>query len=208
MNAEFQDIVVRNYDLPDAELLSAPEPTGYRIWRPERLYVVLGRANNAGDSLISGNILADDVPVYKRPSGGESVILSPRMVVFSAKIRFSKYMNTSATFRQINILLISRLSELNIKELGSKGISDISIGSRKIAGSSMYLLKESLFYHAVMNIDEDVSLMTRYLQHPKREPDYRKGRPHEEFVTSLSREGYNFKPGEVEEKIELALKEL
>jgi lipoate-protein ligase A len=42
----------------------------------------------------------------------------------------------------------------------------------------------------VINVSEDVSLIERYLKHPKREPDYRKGRKHSEFVTNLKNLGY------------------
>ncbi len=149
--------------------------------------------------------MADHVPVYKRPSGGESVVLSPGMVVFSLKMKFTKQMSTASTFAAINKSLIYNLGSLNIKELNSKGISDLSIGVKKIAGSSMYLLKDSLFYHAVLNINEDISIFSKYLQHPKREPDYRLGRSHEEFVTSLWKEGYNLSYDDVKEKINLAL---
>lgn len=201
-------IIVRDYTLPDSKLIHSKEVSGCCIWQPDTLCIVLGRANNPEDSLIKENIIKDNVPVYKRPSGGESVILSPKMIVFSLKMRYSKEMSPASTFSKINRALIKRLSELNINNLGSKGISDISIGERKIAGSSMYLIKDSLFYHSVLNIGEDISLISKYLQHPKREPDYRKGRSHSEFVTSLEKEGYNFTEKELSEKIKQALNEL
>jgi len=34
-------------------------------------------------------------------------------------------------------------------------------------------------------VDADVSLLERYLQPPSREPPYRRGRPHREFVVTL-----------------------
>jgi len=42
----------------------------------------------------------------------------------------------------------------------------------------------------VLNISEPVDTIESYLSHPKREPDYRQGRNHLDFVTSLLREGY------------------
>ncbi len=202
------EIPVMEYNLPDSVLINSAERSGSIIWRPDRLYVVLGRANNAKDSLVYKNIIADNVPVYKRPSGGESVILSPGMIVFSLKTGFTGTMSTSQIFSKINRSLIGRLSELGIRNLHSRGISDLSIGEKKIAGSSMYLIKDSLFYHSVLNLSEDVSLISKYLRHPKREPDYRLGRSHDEFVTSIRREGYVIGYEQIEEKIALALKEL
>ncbi|NLC49283.1 MAG: hypothetical protein GX762_02810, partial [Bacteroidales bacterium] len=72
----------------------------------------------------------------------------------------------------------------------TKGISDIAMGEKKIMGSSMYRGKGKLFYHAVLNFDEPSTTFQKYLKHPSNEPDYRKGRMHHEFVTSLTETGY------------------
>jgi lipoate-protein ligase A len=202
------EINIHSYDLPDADILVSPNEFEYSVWRPDKLYVILGRANNASSSLWLENIINDKVDVYKRPSGGETVILSPNMAVFSAKMKFDKSMSTKQVFSKINSLLIRHLSDLGIHDLNTRGISDISIGSRKIVGSSMYLNKNVIFYHAVLNISEDVSLISKYLKHPTREPDYRMGRSHLEFVTSLQNEGYDIDYSIVAQKLTLALQEL
>lgn len=200
--------IVNKYTLPDAAILYSPDEYSYKVWQPDKLYAVLGRANNIDDSLITGNITKDNVSVLKRPSGGEAVILSPGMLVISAKMKFHKEMNTKQIFNRINTLLIDRLSALGIKGLHSQGISDLSINDRKILGSSMYLSKDVIFYHAVLNISEDVSLISKYLKHPTREPDYRKGRSHLEFVTSIHKEGYPLTSRELSSVLTLALQQI
>jgi len=199
--------MIQQYNLPDADIMNSPKEYTFKIWQPDKLYVVLGRSNDAEGSLVMENIIKDNITVLKRPSGGEAVILSPAMLVFSAKIRFERDMNTKQIFNRINANLINRLSALGIKDLHSRGISDLSIGARKILGSSMYLNKETIFYHAVLNISEEVSLISRYLSHPKREPDYRKGRGHTEFVTSINNEGYTLDSQELILAITLALED-
>lgn len=189
-------------------VLDSPGEFEYSIWQPDRIYVILGRSNTASASLYTQTIQNDGVMILKRPSGGESVILSPKMLVFSVKMRFQNKMNSRFLFKQINDLLIKYLSEVGIENLHSRGISDLSIDSRKIMGSSIYLNRDTLFYHAVLNISEDISLISRYLKHPSREPDYRRGRGHEEFVTSLYREGYNLSFEVLANQIFLVMKEL
>ena len=54
----------------------------------------------------------------------------------------------------------------------------------------MYRGKGKLFYHAVLNFNEPSTTFQKYLRHPSNEPDYRKGRMHHEFVTSLKETGY------------------
>jgi lipoate-protein ligase A len=36
----------------------------------------------------------------------------------------------------------------------------------------------------------DLSLIERYLKHPKKEPDYRRGRSHKDFLSSIHKKGY------------------
>ena len=105
-------------------------------------------------------------------------------------MNFREYRNPSVVFKEINSHLVDSLSKIGIKNLDSKGISDISIGEKKIIGSSMHLNGNQLFYHAVLNVNEDIGQISRYLKHPAKEPDYRRGRSHDEFVTSLYNEGY------------------
>ncbi|MEA5006651.1 MAG: hypothetical protein VB022_09590 [Rikenellaceae bacterium] len=202
------DITVHKYNLPDASIMESPEDFAFKIWQPDKVYAILGRANNPKGSLIIENIVNDRIPVLQRPSGGEAVILSPGMLVFSAKMKFERGMNTREIFKSINRNLICRLSALGIDNLLSRGISDLSIGEKKIMGSSMYLNKDNLFYHAVMNINGDTRLISKYLSHPTREPNYRKGRSHKDFVSSLQKEGYKIKAKDVACFVKLAFKDL
>ncbi len=197
-------VLVREYNLPDFNVLGNESDFGFTLWQPDDIYVILGRANNSNDALHSGEVLKDGVKVYKRPSGGESVVLSPRMLVFSAKFKNDSLANPKNIFRLVNNALIRQFTSIGITGVHSKGISDLSIGNRKILGSSMYLNGKTLFYHAVLNISEDVSIISKYLKHPSREPDYREGRPHHQFVTSIHQEGFNIDNESIKTSIEAA----
>lgn len=203
------ELEVKYYDLPDLEAVKDPSDCGsIFLWQPDRNYIVLGRASNAETSLIKERVTNDGVKVVKRPSGGETVLLTPRMAVFAASMKFVSGMSTRQVFSMINKNLILKLSGLGIDNLHSKGISDLSIGEKKIAGSSMYLNRGVLYYHAVLNISEEVSMISRYIKHPPREPDYRQGRSHEEFVTSLAKEGYKFDYYDIKNAVSKALAEV
>lgn len=202
------EVTVQRYNLPDVSVMESPEDFAFRIWQPDKVYAILGRANNPKGSLIIDNVVNDNIAVLQRPSGGEAVILSPGMLVFSVKMPFRKDMRTQEVFNSINSHLIDRLSEKGIKGLYSKGISDLSVETRKIMGSSMYLNRNTLFYHAVMNIAGETGLITKYLSHPTKEPDYRKGRSHKDFVSSLQKEGYEISAEDVAGCVKLAFKDL
>ena len=154
--------------------------------------MVLGSSNKAEISIDLDNIISDKVEVYKRPSGGESVILTPKTLVLATLIHTKKLEDPPRHFRAINGKIISTLQSLGVEHLSQKGISDISIGEKKILGSSIYRRTNIVFYHAVLNVSETTELMERYLLHPQKQPDYRNNRRHRDFVTSLHAEGYAF----------------
>lgn len=197
-------LTLSEYDLPDAFLFSR-DTTGILVWQPNESVIVLGQSNSIETSVHAGAVAADGIRVTKRPSGGETVILTPRMIAFTVARRFVPMIPFREYFRMVNSEVIDCLAELGVTYLGSKGISDITIGNRKILGSSMRKLNDKLVYHAVLNMAEDPSLFERYLLHPRREPDYRSGRSHNEFVTSLTNEGYDFTPLELLKSLTLRL---
>src|SRR6056297_1058281 len=98
---------IRKYDLPDIDIFyDETQPTAYFLWVPDDYYVVLGNSNKPQENLIEKNIYKDYVPVYKRPSGGETVILSPNTLVISIKVTLEKFFNPSAHFRYFNEKII------------------------------------------------------------------------------------------------------
>lgn len=178
------------YDLPDLKVLKGRPSKQLFAWRPRKTYVVLGRANKAEASLTEAALIDNSLIITKRPSGGESVILSPKMIGIAVLLPVIKGLKSRDYFLAVNDAIINELKRYGVKNLTTKGISDISIGEKKIMGSSVYRTRETVFYHAVLNVSEDIDLISKYLKHPTREPDYRKGRKHDDFVTSLLQAGY------------------
>jgi len=183
-------VEVRPYDLPDAAIFGGTGG-GMLVWQPAETVIVLGQSNTPERSLITKNVLSDGIPVTKRPTGGEAVILTPEMAVITVAREFTEMARSKEFFMEVNGRILDVLSDLGVKNYGTRGISDITIGHRKILGSSMHRRENRLVYHAVLNLAGDPSIFGRYLRHPSREPDYRRYRPHGEFVTSLRNEGYN-----------------
>ena len=189
---------LHKYDLPELEIFTT-EPGDYKFsaWVPDNYYLVLGSSNKIEKSINQEAVLKDRIKVYKRPSGGETVILSPKTVVLSALVRTEGFIDPQIIFRNANQLIMKKLSSIGIKGLQYRGISDVAIDGKKILGSSIYRKKQKAFYHAVLNVHETTALMEKYILHPPREPGYRKGRSHKDFVTSLHDAGYPFTPAQL-----------
>jgi len=200
---------IKKYNLPDFDIMHDEETTaGYFLWRPDGVYVVLGNSNKPEENLNEKEIEEDDVQVYKRPSGGETVVLTPNTLVISVKIILDKFSDPKYYFRYFNQKIIDGLENLGIKDVSYRGISDIALKSKKILGSSIYRKRKALFYHAVLNVSEPVKTIEKYIKHPTKEPDYRKGRTHKEFVTSLHNEGYPFSVNQISNSLKMVLSEI
>ena len=184
-------IEVQEYNLPDFNIYKTGENSFY-IWQPDKICIVLGTSNKPEDALIIANILKDNISVYKRPTGGQTVVLTPKTLVISVLQKESAIKAPKVLFQKINLIIIQALEQMGVKYLSNKGSSDIAIGEKKILGSAIYRNKERSFYHAVLNLSENADTFEFYLKHPVKEPEYRKGRSHKDFVTSLMQEGYYF----------------
>lgn len=199
-------IEIKSYDLKDYSIIDSEKESDFLIWQPDNTYIILGRSNRMAETSVHlEHAKKNGIKIYKRPSGGEAVILSPKTLVISAKLPLNNEIKTHHYFKLINSSIIDALSEMGISQLGNKGISDISIGVKKILGSSIYRKQKTLFYHAVLNISEPIENISLYLKHPKKEPDYRMGRKHEEFVTSLKIEGYEFSFSELSVRLQQSI---
>ena len=131
-------IQVKKYDLPDSYLFeNQVDNISVKIWIPEHICIILGRSNNPTDSLLVENIASDNIPVYKRPSGGDTVILTPNTIVTSIALKQSNFKGGKSYFKKINDNIINALTEVGIKDLKFRGISDIAIHDMKILGSAL-----------------------------------------------------------------------
>jgi lipoate-protein ligase A len=180
----------KKYDLPDIKLLEEqPGDIALMVWRPERTTIVIGNGNTPEKSVNLELAEADGIDVLKRNSGGETVILSEKTMIISVVIKQDKIGSQKQIFAEVNKRIIDALQTLGMHGVEQKGISDLAVGPKKILGSAMWKGKGIYFYHAVLNMAEDIAVISKYLKHPEREPDYRKGRSHGEFVTSLKELG-------------------
>ncbi len=175
-----------DHDLLEDVLAGAP--WAYRSWEPQMRVVVLGRGNSAATEANEQHCALDDVAIIRRRGGGGTVLLGPGILVISLVKQVRHQFRIKEYFRQINDYIIAALHTLNIHDLNQRGHSDICIGEQKILGSSMYRKKYVLFYTASLMVSNELTDIDRYLKHPSKEPDYRKGRSHSAFLTTLSRE--------------------
>ncbi|MBU1318680.1 MAG: hypothetical protein KKG33_11510 [candidate division Zixibacteria bacterium] len=183
--------ILSPYDLPDADLIRSQESSPRSlVWAPDHVMVVIGNGSDPDTELHTDLIIRDNIPVVRRDTGGCAVILTPEMFVASFALYGSGSTDSIKYFRFFNTIVINALENLSVDGVLHEGRSDIAIDGRKIAGTAIYRNRSVIFYHAIINAGGSTQLMERYLKVPPRMPDYRMGRSHKDFVTSLAEQGY------------------
>jgi lipoate-protein ligase A len=168
-----------------------------RLYEPAGIAAVLGAAGRPERDLRLGALLADGVPVLRRRGGGGAVVLTPGQVVLALATEVASPFESRQYAQAINAWIIEALASLGVAGLEQRGISDLALGGRKVLGTSVYRSRLVFFYQASLLVSNDVSIFARYLTHPHAEPDYRQGRDHESFCTTLRAEGHDLAPARV-----------
>jgi lipoate-protein ligase A len=187
------------YDRED-DLIAEARATGRalcRVYRPERVAVVVGRGGRPARELQLEAIAADGVPIYRRPGGGGAVVLDPGNLVVVLALPRPGLGEITAAFGLASALVIEALDGCGVADIVQRGISDLAVGDRKLGGSCLHRQRGWVHYSTTLLVEPDLALLDRYLQHPPREPDYRNGRPHGAFVTTLRQAGWAGSPGEL-----------
>lgn len=175
----------------DDDLIEATRQDGrprMRIYRLPEPVVVLGRGSKPEVELHLEACRQDQIPVLRRHGGGCAVVLDPGNVIVVATLPAIGIGDNPRHFASLSRWLVTGLARVRggFKGIQQRGISDLALGDRKVGGACIYRSKGLLCYSATLLVEPQVALMERYLKHPPREPDYRAGRGHAQFVGQLS----------------------
>jgi lipoate---protein ligase len=174
----------------------------WRIYEPDETFAVLGAGGDPARDLFLKGLQERGIPWKRRKGGGGAVVLSPGQVVIALATGVESPFRNREYAAAVNALIVEALSRLGVGPVQSRGISDLAIRERKILGTSIYRRKLILFYQASLLVSNDLSLFEALLAPPVRAPDYRGGRRHAEFCTTLRQEGFPVKTAEIVTEIE------
>jgi len=179
-----------NLGLDEALLLEAEAGRGgevLRLWEWPMPAVVLGAGGSIHEDVNEDHCSADKVPILRRSSGGGTVLLGQGCLCYSLILNYSRSaalaaIRTSYTF--ILSIIGEALADL-LPEICVAGISDLASADLKFSGSAQQRKREHLLHHGTILHAFDLSLLGRYLREPPRQPPYRAGRSHQDFVRNL-----------------------
>lgn len=171
----------------DDRLVAATRSTSrpsISVRRPGEVVVVLGRGSDPAVELNLESCLADGVPIVRRSGGGCSVVLDPGNLVVAVALPVRGLGRIKAHFDSLTSWLIEALARTGTPGVERAGLSDLVLRDRKIGGSCIARSRGLLLFSSTILVAPRVELMERYLAHPPREPAYRRGRGHADFVGS------------------------
>jgi lipoate-protein ligase A len=182
--------VAENLALDEALLLNA-EAEGrewLRLWEWQSPAVVLGSACRIASDVDQKACRVDGVPIRRRSSGGGTVLLGKGCLLYSLVLSYEH--NPVLRHIKDSYQFILRKLQDAIKGLGPEvsqaGSSDLAINRLKFSGNSQQRKLNYLLHHGTILYAFDVSLVSRYLLMPERQPKYRQHRQHHEFLTNLA----------------------
>jgi len=155
------------------------------VYRPAQVQVVMGASGRPEREVYAEALEAAGIPLFKRKGGGGTVVLGPGTIVVTVHAGVIHPFQNLGYFKAINHTLIDVFRHWLDLPFRHSGISDIAVEGRKIVGTSIFRRKQYLLYQASILVEADFDLIHSLLRHPPREPDYRRGRTHRDFITDL-----------------------
>lgn len=182
--------VAEDLALDEAILIEADSGVGpamVRFWERPAHAVVLGASRRIREDVDVDACRADGVPIFRRSSGGGTVVIGPGALNVSVVLPESSAPGLSAVDAAHRYVL-DRMAAA-IRGLGRPvdvlGHGDLVLADRKCAGSAQRRLRTCFLVHCSILYDFDLDRIGRYLKPPDRQPEYRRGRLHHEFVANL-----------------------
>lgn len=158
-----------------------------RFWEPAEPMVVIGRSSRIASEVKLDTCQSDGVPVVRRCSGGAAIVSAPGCLMYAVFLPYTKYPSLKL-LDQAHRFVMGTIQQA-ISRLGIatefRGTCDLVLRNRKFSGNAMRVTRDWLLYHGTMITSMELSLVSKYLGEPDRQPDYREQRAHDEFITQL-----------------------
>lgn len=135
------------------------------------------------------------VPVLRRASGGGTVLHGPGNWNYTIALSLEKFPAVFNVHKSYETFLgmTSRALEKQAVRTEMQGQSDLvrTDTGRKISGNAQFRKRGICVHHGTLLVDAGfVAAIAKLLPHPPKEPDYRKGREHQDFLGALP-EGFS-----------------
>ena len=149
------------------------------VWEVEMYSVVMGRSADCVGEVHHEACQRAGVPILRRESGGRTVLLGKGCLNYTLILRCDGGVNES-----YRLILDAVLDAAAVPGARPES-TDLTVRNRKFGGCAQRRRRHTLLHHGTILYDFDVVAATRFLAEPRRQPAYREGRTHADFLANV-----------------------
>lgn len=159
-----------------------------RFWEPRESFVVLGYANSLSESVDVARCRAQGVPIFRRCTGGGTVLQGPGCLNYSLVLEIDPF-GPLSTIAGSNAFVMEAhrriLQPLTRGHLEIQGFTDLTWNGAKFSGNAQRRRRRWLLFHGTFLYSFDLDRVEQLLPLPRRQPAYRRGRRHRDFLANV-----------------------
>ena len=180
-----------NLALDEALLDACEEQRGgevLRFWEPGEYFIVAGYSNHIASEVNEEACRREKLGVYRRCSGGGTVLQGPGCLNYSLILEIEEndsLENITAANCHIMGKHRDALSAVLGRPVQLQGHTDLALDGLKFSGNAQRRKRRALVFHGTFLLQFDLTMMARFLPMPSRQPEYRQGRPHGQYLMNL-----------------------
>lgn len=158
-----------------------------RIWEFDNYTAVLGRSSRVADEIHQDFCQQNDIEILRRCSGGASILGGPGCLMYSVVLSLARRPELAKIDAAHSLVMktIAAAAAAQIPDIRVQGICDLTWQGKKCGGNALRVTREAVLYHGTILYAFDLPMLQRCLNHAPRQPQYRGGRSHQDFVTNL-----------------------
>jgi len=159
-----------------------------RFWTIKQPAVILGYSNRVDREVRPEVCREHAIPIIRRSTGGGAVYLDAGCLNYSLILPLN-YHASLVSVGSTNLFVMEQHQQAFQKYLDCrvdlKGDTDLVWEGCKISGNAQRRMRSALLFHGSFLCAADISIMEQVLRPPTRQPAYRNGKPHRQFVQNL-----------------------
>lgn len=185
--AECRRALEEDFDLLDR--VEDGNSPAVRVWTCAQAAVVIGVGQNAAVEVDMEHCRRSGVGVLRRASGGGAVVIGAGTLQYAFALPYTlspALRDIAASKAFCNRMLMRALAEAGIgADLHADPGGDLKVGDRKAGGVALKRRRRAMLLHGTILTAADIGALSRALRQPSREPAYRAGRSHQQFLINL-----------------------
>jgi len=169
-----------------------------RFWEAKDFFIVLGRISRSEKDVKIEEAQGDGIEILRRISAGGTILQGPGCLNYSLVLSYGRdplLRDIRKSYEFILGRICGSLRDLGI-EVKYEPLSDITLDGRKISGNAQARRRKYLLHHGTILYDFPIERIEKYIKMPKKEPAYRMGRSHSDFLANI-----NASPKDIKQRI-------